>query len=303
MSRKSLPAVRPLPVGQILYVAGSTTPVFLRARRDDLDLRLVEVTADDATNQVRSLPRLSAVWVDEGAGPNGVPLVAALKTLEPELPIAWSGRGPKEPAFPKPGPDRILLGHSGWQSVEDSLGELLHAQSYHSGIVEQLCLASTAAMAEGFKLGVTVPETFFKATRTTLASVCAAVEFGGRGVEASLLVSAEAKPLREMLRLAVPGAVASLTALHDLAGEIANHIVGRLKVAFDPDGVVFERQSPVVLRGNEANLRALRGRPSLVARMVDRELELYAQLFLKGKLPDKGRPPSIGPGPGELKFL
>lgn len=295
------------PSAQVLYVAGdSSRPPLLR--RDDVELQLVEARAGVVIDQVRSLPRLAVAWVDEEAGASGVPLVAALKTLEPDLPVIWSGRA-SAPAFQKPAPDALILGAAAWSGAGSQLAQLIKLPTY--GVLhDALCNASVQSMAQGFNLTTHVAESFFKATRTPLASVCAAVEFGGRGVEASLIVSAEAKPLRDMLRLTVPGAVASLMALHDLAGEIANHIVGRLKGALDPDGVAFDRQSPLVLRGNEANLRSLRGRPSLVLRLSERPDAprgdadgIFAQLYFKGAVPSRSQPPGGSPRPGELKFL
>jgi CheY-specific phosphatase CheX len=304
MSRKSLPGIRRAPDCSVLYVSGAGARAFPAGKRHDVELRLIDAGASDATEAVRRHTRLALVWVDESAGFDGAPLVAAIKTFEPELPIVWSGRDPVAPHFPRPGPDKLVLGPPALQAGLETVAGLVRAETYHAGIIEDLCAASVEAMNDGFRVPVVIPETFFKATRAPLASVSAAVEFGGSDVEASVIVSAEAKPLRDMLKLSVPAAVASLAALHDLAGEIANHIVGRLKVTLDPGGTLFQHQSPLVLRGHEANIRAIRGRPSVVARLVAPELELFVQLHLKSPVPlRRSTGDAIGSGPGELKFL
>ncbi len=304
MSRKSLPGIRRAPDCSVLFVTGAGARPLPQSKRHDLELRLIDAGASDATEAVRRHTKLALVWVDESAGFDGAPLVAAIKTFEPELPIVWSGRDLVAPNFPRPGPDKLVLGGAALLGGLDTVAHLVRADTYHDGIVDDLVGASMEAMSAGFQVSVTVSELFFKATRAPLASVSAAVEFGGSDVEASVIVSAEAKPLRDMLKLTVPAAVASLAALHDLAGEIANHIVGRLKVSIDPGGSVFQHQSPLVLRGHEANIRAIRGRPSVVARLVAPDLELFVQLHLRGQLPTRRHASDVvGSGPGELKFL
>jgi len=286
-----------------LFVGGKVTAPSLD-RRGGVDFRVVAATPNEANDALRSEARLSLVWIDESAGHAGIPLAAALKTMEPELPVVWSAQRIATPPFAKPAPDRLILGPTAWDAASDTVAELVRSSTYDARLVGDLCAASSEAMAKGFHASVSVADTFFKATRAPLASVSAAVEFSGPELDASVIVSAEAKPLREVLKVSVPESVASLAALHDLAGEIANHIVGRLKAVLDPGGIAFERQSPLVLRGHEANIRAIRGRPSIVARLIAEKVEVFVQLYLKGRVPPRtsgsSRPGSV---PGELQFF
>ncbi|HTJ83482.1 MAG TPA: chemotaxis protein CheX [Polyangiaceae bacterium] len=297
-------STRGTPQALVLFVAAPNVPPPSLERRGGADFRVVPVTPNEANEMLRTETRLSLVWIDESAGHAGIPLAAALKTMEPELPVVWSGKKITTPPFAKPAPDRLILGKTAWDAAADTVAELVRTSTYDAKLVGDLCGASSDAMARGFHSSVTVANTFFKSTRAPLASVSAAVEFSGPELDASIIVSAESKPLREVLRVSVPESVASLAALHDLAGEIANHIVGRLKATLDPGGVAFDKQSPLVLRGHEANIRAIRGRPSIVARLIAEKVEVFVQLYLKGRVPPRGAS-KVPPGsvPGELHFL
>ena len=98
--------------------------------------------------------------------------------------------------------------------------------------------------------------------------------------------------LSTVFRRVVPGkgAVSELET-EDLAGEMANKILGRLKEYYIRRGQIFGIASPVYLRGDVA-VRYKAGRPSLVLPFEEAEGTLFVQFCIDTSNPAVGAEPA-----------
>ncbi len=249
------------PCCHVLIVARSE-PAFqgwLRAAHHDV----TRTGPTEAIDVVRAARCLSIALVDGSCGAEGSAVVGALRVLEPHLPIVWvaddGSRGPKEVTAE-------ILESVTRAAVIATIRQVLHA-SFYSAAAPQLVRAAEHALSAVFGCAVTSSETHYRACRRPVAQVCTALTFAGPGLRGTIVVGAERVVLSEMHRVTGSVVRPTVAQLHDVAGEIANHVAGRIKRALEAGGHVIENRPPLVLRSVDSSLRELTGRPALVARL------------------------------------
>lgn len=222
------------------------------------DVVLTDV--DGATRAITRDPRVSVVIVDDAGGAGAHGLVETIGALEPSVPIVLVGS--TAPAA------RIALSEPpGAATLRAVILDLVEVRTYGRALVSVLERAATSTLEEGFASPAEVRGSFLKTNRRHLARVNSLLSFGGRDVTGWACVSAEAPTLRAILGRMFPGGGLTTGALEDLAGEIANHVVGRLRLRLPPSRIGPE-VVPQHLRGTDAGMRAARAKHSVVAELA-----------------------------------
>lgn len=129
-------------------------------------------------------------------------------------------------------------------------------------VLERACLE---VLAEGFSVSGHLAGTRFQPDEEPLGDMTVVLSFQGPSVAGRVVVTGEERTFRRV-RTTCFGAAGetSVSEVHDLAGEIANQVVGRLKSYFVSHGMPFSLGLPMLIRGAGAMLRHSQLRPALV---------------------------------------
>ncbi|MCG8419344.1 MAG: chemotaxis protein CheX [Proteobacteria bacterium] len=236
---------------------------------------------ENALDLVAHIPLLALVVLDgEIGGKELVYLVTAIKKVHPDLPIlllkpaqdVGTGR------FGEFMPDVILDAGAGAGEIRDRAERLLCQKLYPGEVVETIQSRSRTVLWEAFKSDLKPGAPCLRANRNMLGPICAILSFCGPGIAGRLVVSGTHEHLAAIYRRIIPDVSdVSIDAAEDLAGEMANQIVGRIKEYFVSRGIGFELASPVFLSGADVEVRYKAGRPSLVIPFHESEDTLFVQ--------------------------
>jgi len=263
----------------------------------------------DATKLVQCTPMLAMVVIDPLIGvPDAVVLVDGLKKSHPDLPLLWIGEGWQDTVeLEGRRPDGFIQADTDFDKLNDHARRLLRQQLYDSSTVELVRSSALAVLRESFCTVATAGEPCLKANRHTMAPVTAILSFCGPGISGQLSVSGRVEHLATIWRRVLPNRPnVSTDQLEDIAGEIANQTLGRIKAFFVAEGQPFDIGCPIFVRGDVVEIRYKSDRSSLLFSLQEPEGTLYIQFCFDTYDPSQRREEnaesSLAPG-GELKFL
>jgi CheY-specific phosphatase CheX len=261
----------------------------------------------EATALVESTPMLAMVVVDRRIGDaDAVLLVDGLKKTHPDLPLLWMGDGWEDTdELEGRRPDGFVAAHADVDSLEGHAKRLLREQLYEESTVELVRTSAEAVLRESFRTSATAGDPCLKANRHTMAPITAIVSFHGASISGQLVVSGRVEHLAEIWRRVLPKRpTVSTDQLEDIAGEIANQTLGRIKSFFVRQGQPFDVSSPVFVRGDTVEIRYKVDRPSLLFALQDPEGTLYVQFCFDSYDPERREDAedALEPG-GEVTFL
>jgi CheY-specific phosphatase CheX len=277
-----------------------------------LDFKLHRAaTVSDAERVLSGNALLALVAIDDSLDRReGVAFVNSVKSQHPDLPVLWVGADPSLPlsTFGERTPDLILEELVSSEDVELHAQRLLRHQLYPEAIVDMARDRASAVLSSAFASDLEPGVPCLRANRNTLAPVSAILSFCGSGLSGRIVVSGTDDHLATIFRRIVKGdSAVSERETEDLAGEIANQILGRIKEYFTKQGHLFGITSPVYLRGDVA-VRYKAGRPSLVIPFTEDRGTLFLEFCIDTFDPnastqtpgEEADDPSPG---GELVFL
>lgn len=209
-------------------------------------------------------------------------VLAAVKQRYATLPVIWLGEqlGGAPLGDFRTIPDALLHEPVSADTVQHTIGELLHRR--HTETVAGLLVSVLqAALHDTYPIETEPPHVVVNATHRLVGEINTIVAFCGGGMSGCLLISADEKTLADVHARVLPGSPrASRMQAEDLAGEIANLAVGKLKFALDGLGVVCEIGTPLLVGTAGMILRRTNGQPSLVAEFVCREGVIRGELTI-----------------------
>jgi CheY-specific phosphatase CheX len=162
-------------------------------------------------------------------------------------------------------PDKVLAHRSPVVEVIRYADEALLRFFYPDIVVNVLRESIVAVMSSTFKTDGTVARAGLRTNRNLLAYVNGLLPFAGRRTSGRLVVSAAKTYLGELRRRIVPAAAPpSLHEAEDLAGEMCNQVLGRLKGFFWRKSLPVEFGLPIIIRGQNCEVRYKAPHPSIV---------------------------------------
>lgn len=247
-----------------------------------LEVRTAAVS--EAMPVIAASPDLALIVVDGDVGESaGSSLVTALRRHERDLRIVWLGPGATSLGnFGAAPPDRILGPNSELAALDEAVYGLLRLDVYSPPILRILCEATVGILSQAFSSPTVGDcERFLKASQLTLATTSAILPFSGTKLSGWCLVSGEEDVLEAIRRRTVPKArPPQIADFEDLAGEIANHIVGELKRWFALQELRLTSGTPILMHGREYKVREKSGVPSAVVKPRLPEGHIFVQLSL-----------------------
>jgi CheY-specific phosphatase CheX len=281
----------------VLLIEPSTGPLNdLAPELASLDFVVQQAsTIELAQEAVVATPLLAMVVIDDSIGRSeGVAFVAYVKERHPDLPVLWVGDASAMPfsSFGEHTPDLILKSPVDREAIPSHAKHLLRQHLYPDSLVDLVRDRAQMVFLDGFSTDVNPGPVCLRANRSTLATVSAILSFCGSGLSGRIVVSGAHDHLATVFRRIVPGeAPVSDFETEDLAGEMANQILGRLKEYYVQRGQIFGITSPVYLRGDVA-VRYKAGRPSLVLPFEEAEGTLFVQFCIDTSNPAVGTEPA-----------
>ena len=280
------------------------------ARLDELGAHLrrcgCHVSSYDDIVKARPLLALNLppalIIIDERCGiATGANFIAEVRRLAPASPILWVGEIDVPPqAFHGHPPDRCSTSEPG-ASIQAAL-ELLRPRLYPDAFIDFVCAEYDASLRALFGESFELSEPALESAYSTIAGVSAMISFAGPGLSGWILVSGSFSVMAELARMLIPGA-GSLRDASDIAGEIANQLLGRVKAFLLAAELDVTLGSPVYLSGEMIRVRYPSPRPSLTLAMRSSAGQLWSELHIDGVLPADATAPSPGLRRGELNFF
>jgi CheY-specific phosphatase CheX len=188
--------------------------------------------------------------------------LAEVQEKHPELPVlcvAPEGG----PSAPVAGIPTVSLKDA--ENIMARTEEMLSRRFYPDFVLDGMRTCAAETLREGFKTDAKLLSVSLKLTRSVLGKMIPFISFCGPGVSGHMVLNAPVARLRSMYkRVLVRRTAPSVDDLGDLAGEILNQVLGRLKSHCARYGVAFDLGLPVVATGERVVVRVPRAAPAVV---------------------------------------
>ena len=224
-------------------------------------------SVEEAESFLQGGQLIALVGIDDALGmENAGSLLANVRASLPGVPVLWVTReDPSDLAFTDTIPDKVLAHRSPVVEVIRYADEELLRFFYPDIVVNVLRESIVSVMASTFKTEGSVARVGLRTNRNLLAYVNGLLPFAGRRTSGRLVVSAAKTYLGELRRRIVPAAAPpSLHEAEDLAGEMCNQVLGRLKGFFWRKSLPVEFGLPIIIRGQNCEVRYKAPHPSIV---------------------------------------
>lgn len=224
-------------------------------------------SVEEAESFLQGGQLIALVGIDDALGmENAGALLANVRATLPGVPVVWVTReDPNELVFSDVAPDKVLAHRSPVVEVIRYADEALLRFFYPDIVVNVLRESIVSVMSSTFKTEGTVARVGLRTNRNLLAYVNGLLPFAGRRTSGRLVVSAAKTYLGELRRRIVPAAAPpSLHEAEDLAGEMCNQVLGRLKGFFWRKSLPVEFGLPIIIRGQNCEVRYKAPHPSIV---------------------------------------
>ena len=224
-------------------------------------------TVEEAESFLQGGQLVALVAIDDALGLEaGASLLTNVRAMLENVPVLWITReDPTLLIFQDLVPDKILAHRVPVVEVIRSADELLLRFFYPDVVVNVLRESIVAVMSSTFKTDGQVVRLGLRTNRNLLAYVNGLLPFAGRRTSGRLVVSAAKTYLGELRRRIVPTPTPpSLHEAEDLAGEMCNQVLGRLKGFFWRKSLPVEFGLPIIIRGQNCEVRYKAPHPSIV---------------------------------------
>jgi CheY-specific phosphatase CheX len=226
---------------------------------------------------------VSVVLVSSDVGQDqAAHVLSAVKQRYATLPVIWLGSelGGAPLGDFRAIPDALLHEPVSTDAILHTITELLHRR--HTETVSRLLVSVVEqALRDTYAIETESPVVVVNATHRLVGEINSIVAFCGGGMSGCLLLSADESTLAGIHARVLPNAPpASRMQAEDLAGEIANLAVGKLKFALDQLGVACEIGTPLLVGSAGMILRRTNAQPSLVAEFNCREGIVRGELMI-----------------------
>jgi CheY-specific phosphatase CheX len=235
-----------------------------------LGYQILQVPAlDPALQLVENFPHLSLVMIEEEiAMQGGRTFVASSKENHPNLPIVWACAGESSKVvFEHVTPDIILARDFEISEFEEKTATLLCEHYYPAIVTQELVDCGNVILGTSFGCDTSLSGPALKTTQTLFGDTNALITFSGERISGHLVVSANHSHLAKMYERNMGEELDKITREEagDLAGEIANQVLGRFKNFFEAhSSKPFALGLPIVIYGTKVSIGYSTRRPTLI---------------------------------------
>ncbi len=239
------------------------------------------VTVTDGTGALEAISDevgVSVVLIDDSAGAGASQLLDEVGEAEPSLPIVLVSRQPDERAR------ATLPIDADGKALRNAVSNLDELQTYTPGLVDAFTDAAVGSIEDGFVKGAQTTGAFYKANRRNLADVNALLRFEGGVFSGWVVIASSESTLAAIYASMFGDTEPSKSELADLAGEISNHVVARLR-RWIPDSRPRIVSVPELFLGATELMPKKLARHSLTIEITTDHAPMFAQLHFDAQAP------------------
>ncbi len=267
---------------QALLIGSTESIVHAVARRfQALGVPSIGISdAGEALEVIREGRVITFVAIDEAIGETAAnEVLTSAKTLYPEAPVLWVGidRGPERFIY---NPDVIVPPGASATEVERASERVLRGVYYPDLLVNAFQNSLHTVLAGSFDVQAKTADVYLRSNRNVLAFVNTQLPFAGKKVSGRIAVSASFLYLKSVhKRIFGPDEPATIEDAEDIAAEMCNQTLGTLKVFLARRGITVESGLPIMIRGQQAEIRYKATHPALVFRLEEPQGTLFFEAY------------------------
>ena len=267
---------------QALLIGSQESVVHAVARRfQSLGLPSVAIAdAAEAVDVIREGRVVTFVAIDEAIGETAAAeVLSASKTLYPEAPVLWVGedRGPERFVY---APDAIIAPNVAANEVERAGERLLRGVFYPDVLVSAFQNSLETVLRGSFDVQAHISDVYLRSNRNVLAFVNTQLPFAGKKVSGRIAVSSSLLYLKAVHKRIFGSEVPeTIEDAEDIAAEMCNQTLGTLKVFLARRGITIESGLPMMIRGQQAEIRYKATHPALVFRLEEPHGTLFFEAY------------------------
>lgn len=252
----------------------------LSPQLEPLNFEVVAVHSVEATlSYIRQQASIAIVVIDGLVDGVTGELVGEIRGVTGELPIAWlMAAGQDEPDFGLAEPNAIYNSLPSAEDFAKRADKLLSADYYPKSIVITVVSAANSVLATTFQASVDVGSPWLKLSSLLPGEFNAFVPFMGKDSAGHVIVSGQrAQVVALGMELGFEDASDARAMAREVLGEIANQIVGRVKIdcgGYLPDVRVG---LPLVISGKELGISYPSARPCVSVEVGDERGHLHVE--------------------------
>jgi CheY-specific phosphatase CheX len=218
---------------------------------------------DQILDVIAATPWLSLLVLDtSGLKKADTASLIEVQDRHPELPILCIAPA-GAPSAPVAGIPTVPLTDA--EDIMAKAEQMLSRRFYPDFVLDGMRACAAETLREGFKTDAKLLSVSLKLTRSVVGKMVPFISFCGPGVSGHMVLNAPVARLRSMYRRVLARKSAPTTDdLGDLAGELLNQVLGRLKSHCARYGVAFDLGLPVVATGERVIIRVPRAAPAVV---------------------------------------
>ncbi|MBT6179047.1 MAG: hypothetical protein HOI23_17515 [Deltaproteobacteria bacterium] len=234
-------------------------------------------------------------------------ILSEIRGSQPEVPICWLRSSSNLMKHYRPDlPDKNLELEGTSEEQVKTINDAIKKRYFPRIIAYAMEFSTRLSIKQSFHLNFEERPSYLRSSFEPLSEISGMISFYGHETAGSVVVSGSPEVMRACCEHMLPSAPSTATTQEqDVAGDMCNAIVGRLKGFLEQNGTRIQNTWPIATRGYPMSLAFGSGRISLVQDLSSDKGQLFVELYLDSfdALALKRNVRSRSVNTGELKFF
>lgn len=234
-------------------------------------------------------------------------LISEIRGSQPTIPVCWlRSSSPLLKHFRPNLPDKALELEGSQSEQVKIVNDALKRRYFPRIVAYAMEFSTRLSIKQSFHLNFKDGPSYLRSNAQPLAPVSAMISFHGHETHGSVVVSGERDIMKLCCEKMLPSAPSGQdTQEEDIAGDMCNAIVGRLKGFLEQNGTRIQSTWPITATAYPTSLAFGRGRIALVQKIHTQDGDIYVELYLDSfdALAMKNNIRTRSVNTGELKFF
>ena len=234
-------------------------------------------------------------------------LLSQVRGSQPDVPICWlRATSPLMKHYRPDLPDKSLELEGTPEEQIKTINDALKKRFFPRIVAYAMEFSTRLSIKQSFHLHFEERPSYLRSSHEPLAEISGMISFYGHETIGSVVVSGDKQIMAACCEHMLPAAPNSAsTQAQDIAGDMCNAIVGRLKGFLEQNGTRIQSTWPITTTGYPTSLAFGTGRISLVQNLSSDKGALFVELYLDSfdALAMRRNLRSRSVNTGELKFF
>lgn len=234
-------------------------------------------------------------------------VIREIRGSQPEVPICWLRSSSSLMKHYRPDlPDKSLEFEGTQEEQIKTINDAIKKRYFPRIVAYAMEFSTRLSIKQSFHLNFDERPSYLRSSYEPLAEISGMMSFFGHETNGSVVVSGSREIMQACRAHMLPTAASDVsTQEQDIAGDMCNAIVGRLKGFLEQNGTRIQNTWPITTTGYPTSLAFGSGRISLVQNLSSDKGELFVELYLDSfdAMAMKRNIRSRSVNTGELKFF